>query len=81
MTKVVKKLLSFIIKNIIEHSKEVQIEEKKENGLIALELSVHSSDMGKVIGRGGKIISAIRNLLKIKAIRENKRFSLDLKED
>lgn len=76
-----KKLLSYIIKNIVQQPEAVKVsEEVGPSGLLILHLSVHSSDMGRVIGKEGKIIKAVRTLLKIKAIKENLRFSLDLKE-
>jgi predicted RNA-binding protein YlqC (UPF0109 family) len=77
----VKELLKFIITNIVKHPKSVKIEEtQQENNWLVLHLTVHSDDMGQVIGKEGKIIKAVRNILRIKAIKNNIRFSLDLKE-
>lgn len=77
-----KKLLEFIIKNIVQHPKAVKIEQQtKEGNLLILDLKVHKQDVGQVIGKQGKIIKAIRNILKIKAIKENTKFSLNLQED
>lgn len=76
-----KELLSFIVRNIVTHPRSVKIsQEKRQSGLLILQLQVHPTDMGQVIGRGGKIIKALRNILRVKAIKENLTFSLELKE-
>ena len=76
-----KKLLEFIIKSIVDNPKDVKISEtKNQSGILLLNLEVNQEDMGKVIGREGNIIKAIRNILRIKAIKENLQFSLELTE-
>ena len=76
-----KKLLEFIIKSIVDNPKDVKINEIKDlSGILLLNLEVNQEDMGKVIGREGNIIKAIRNVLRIKAVKENIRFSLELTE-
>jgi len=76
-----KKLLEFIIKSIVDHPKDVLISETKDpSGILLLNLKVNQEDMGKVIGKEGNIIKAIRNVLTIKAIKENIRFALELTE-
>jgi len=76
-----KDLLSYIVEHIVSHPEEVEIEEdESEEGFINLRLRVHPEDMGIVIGKGGNIIRAIRNLLRVKAIEENKRVNLELVE-
>ncbi len=76
-----KKLLEFIIKSIVDHPKDVLISETKDpSGILLLNLKVNQEDMGKVIGKEGNIIKAIRNVLRIKAIKENIRFALELTE-
>ena len=73
-----KNLLESIIKEIVDHPEKVVVEEVEDNGLISLKLSVAPEDMGKVIGKGGKIIKAIRNLMKIKAVKDQKRIMVNL---
>ena len=76
-----KKLLEFIIKSIVDNPKDVKISGIKDpSGILLLNLEVNQDDMGKVIGREGNIIKAIRNVLRIKAVKENIRFSLELTE-
>ena len=76
-----KNLLQYIIENIVQNPKAVTIEEEKApSGLVIFHLSVDPSDMGRIIGKEGKIIKAIRNVMKIRGLKENLRFSIDLKE-
>ena len=76
-----KKLLQFIVENIVKHPESVKVEEEMgENNWLILHLTVHPTDMGQVIGKEGKIIKALRNVARIKAIKNNLHFSLDLKE-
>jgi hypothetical protein len=76
-----KKLLQFIVENIVKNPKSVKIEqERRENNWLILHLTVHPTDMGQVIGKEGKIIKALRNVLRIKAIKNNIHFSLELRE-
>lgn len=73
-----KKLLEYILTSIVEEPEEVKIEESEENGVINYTISVAKDDMGKVIGKNGKIIKAIRNVAKIPAVKSNKRIYINL---
>ena len=76
-----KELLNYIISRIVSNPDDIQIEiEETEGGFINLRLQVHPEDMGIVIGKGGNIIRALRSVLKVKAIKENKRVNLELVE-
>ena len=78
-----KKLVEYIITSIVDHPKEVRIkeEESKEAGEgLFLTVSVHPEDIGRVIGKEGKIIKAIRRLSHILAIKKKKTFNLELLE-
>ena len=75
-----KELLIFIAKNLVEFPDEVSVTEvEKENGS-TLELRVAPSDMGRVIGRHGRVAREIRTLVKSVAIRENKWINVDIIE-
>lgn len=76
-----KEFLEFLVKNIVDHSEKIKITEEETEGTIYLKLSVAQEDMGKVIGKSGRIIKALRDLLKIKAIKENKLINLELLEN
>ena len=75
-----KKALEYIITQIVDESKEVEITEQEDNGMINFTISVAPSDMGKVIGKNGKVIRAIRNVVKISAIKQNKKINIALSE-
>jgi len=76
-----KKALEYILLSIVENPDKVKVEEKEEeNGIVNFTVKVAKEDMGKVIGKNGKIIRSIRNVLKIPAIKENKRINIELAE-
>ena len=75
-----KKLVELLVKNIVDQRKSVKISEESANSDHRIVLSVAEEDMGKVIGKNGRIIKAIRALLRIKAIKEGKRVYLELAE-
>lgn len=75
-----KDLLKHLIKSIVNNPDQVKINEEKEEGFVNLKLSVAQEDMGKVIGKRGKIIKAIRTLLKIPAIKQGARVNVELEE-
>lgn len=73
--------LNYIVANLVDSPKKINIEQKEENGVLMLTIHVASEDMGKIIGKEGKIIRAIRNIMKIPAIKENKRINIFLSEN
>ena len=76
-----KDLLTYITKQIVDKPEEVKIEQtEEEENLVLLNLTVAPEDMGKVIGKGGSIINAIRQILLVKAIKQGKRVALKLNE-
>ena len=75
-----KKLLEYIVTSTVDHPESVEIEEKATDEEISLKISVHPEDMGKVIGKGGKIIRAIRQLTHILATKRKRRFNIELVE-
>ncbi|GIW61788.1 MAG: UPF0109 protein [Patescibacteria group bacterium] len=76
-----KDTLSFIVKSIVDHPDSVSVEEREENGITILTVSVAKDDMGKVIGKEGKVIRSIRNIMKVKAMKHNKRITVTLAEN
>ena len=75
-----KELVEFLAKNIVSDPKSVKLVESTQDSQQIIRLSVASGDMGKIIGKSGRIIKSIRTLLKIKAIKEGKRVYLELAE-
>lgn len=75
-----KDLIEFIAKSLVEHPEDVQVTESGSGSRVRVELSVSKDDMGRVIGKGGKVANSIRTLLKVAAEREGKQATLDVME-
>ena len=75
-----KDTLLYIISSIVESPDKVLVTEAETDGVINFLVTVDKEDMGKVIGKNGKIIKAIRNVLKIPAIKNNKKIFISLTE-
>jgi predicted RNA-binding protein YlqC (UPF0109 family) len=73
-----KELIEYIAKSLVDHPEAVRVTEKTVDKGIVYELSVDPSDMGKVIGKQGRIAKAFRNVVSAAAIKENKRVMLDI---
>ena len=74
-----KELLEYLIKNIVDQQDDVQItEETDETGTIIFKVKVSPEDVGKVIGKKGKIINSVRNIVRIKAIKTNQRARVEV---
>ena len=72
-----KETLETIIKNIVENQEAVSINEKAEADRITFEVKVAESDMGRVIGRQGKIANSIRTVMKALGSRDRKKVSIE----
>ena len=75
-----KDLLEFLTKSIVDYPKDIVIEEKEEADLTDLTLQVNPEDIKIIIGKKGRTIKAIRELLKIRAIKEKKRINFNLNQ-
>ena len=75
-----KDLIEYIAKSLVEHPDKVQVSESGGGSRVRIELSVAKDDMGRVIGRGGKVANSIRTLLRVAAEREGKQATLDVIE-
>ena len=73
-----KGLLEVIAKSLVDNKDEVEVTEKETEKGLVLELKVAPSDMGKVIGKQGRIAKAIRSVVKAAASRENKQVSVEI---
>lgn len=72
-----KEILESIILNMVDNKEEVTITEKSDEKKITLEVKVAESDMGKVIGKQGKIAKAIRTVMKSLAAKDHKKVSIE----
>jgi len=76
-----KSLLEFILNHIVDHPEDVLVEESEDEQGFTYTITVNPEDMGKVIGKNGRIIQSIRNLAKVRAVKENIRAYITLAED
>jgi predicted RNA-binding protein YlqC (UPF0109 family) len=75
----VKELLEYLARGLVEHPDAVQVTEVQEDdGTVVLELSVDQGDYGTIIGRGGRTASALRTVIKVAAVKDQRRVFLDI---
>ena len=73
-----KELLEYIAKSLVDCPDDVYVTESESERALVLELHVNESDMGKVIGKQGRIAKAIRTVVKAAASHENKKVTVDI---
>lgn len=75
-----KELIEYIAKALVDHPEEVHVEEITGARSVIFELRVASSDMGRVIGKRGRVANAMRSLLRVASIESGKRAILEIVE-
>ena len=75
-----KELIEYIAKSLVEHPDEVVVQESGSGSRVRLELKVNADDMGRVIGRSGRVANSIRTLLRLAAERTGRQATLDVLE-
>ena len=73
-----KELLTYIAQNLVDHPDEVQVTEREADGETVFEVRVAEGDMGKIIGRQGRIVKEIRVLMRAVAQRHGKTVSVEI---
>ena len=73
-----KELLTYIVQNLVEKPDEVSVTEREANGETVFEVRVADGDMGKVIGRQGRIAKEIRTVIRSYAQRTGQKVSVDI---
>ena len=73
-----KELVEYIVKGLVDHPDQVVVTEIKRGQSTILELHVAPDDMGRVIGKGGRVANAIRALLRVMAANEGGRVTLEI---
>ncbi len=73
-----KELLLYVAKQLVDHPDAVTVTEREDSQSTVLELRVAPEDMGKVIGRQGRIAKEIRTVIKTVAQRDGKRVTVDI---
>ncbi len=76
-----REMVEYIVKQIVDSPEEVKVQEIKAEKVILLEISVAKDDMGKVIGKGGRVANAIRVLVGAAAAKLKKRVMVEILED
>ena len=75
-----KALVEYIVRSLVNDPTEVEVREVHRGNTVVIELQVAQEDMGRVIGKKGRVANAIRTLLQIAAAREGKRVRLEVVE-
>ena len=75
-----KELIEYVVTTLVDHPDDLRISEIEGERTVVFELRCHPDDVGKVIGKSGKTVGAIRTLLSTVAARQNKRAMLEVVE-
>ena len=75
-----KDLIEYIARSLVDNPMEVQVRQDRMGSKTRLELRVAKEDMGRVIGKSGRVANAMRILLRVSAAREGKQVTLDVIE-
>ena len=73
-----KDLVEYIVKSLVDSPEYVEVNETSGSSVIILEISVGSSDIGKVIGKEGRIANAIRTIVKAAAAKSDKKVTVEI---
>lgn len=73
-----KDLVEFVVKNLVDYPDAVEVTEEEESSMVLLEITVNPDDMGRLIGKRGRVINAIRTLTQVQATRDGKRISVEV---
>ena len=73
-----KELLEFIAKSLVEDASAVSVEVVETDDVMTLKLHVAEGDMGKVIGKQGRIAKAIRTIVKASSVHSDKKYVVDI---
>ena len=71
-------MLKFLVKELVSNPDQIEVNSREEGNTTILELKVAQEDMGKVIGRQGKIAKSIRTLMKAYGAKNNKKINVDI---
>lgn len=75
-----KELVEYLTKSLVDQPDAVVVEEKERGrGIVDLRLSVAPGDMGRVIGRSGRVANAIRNMARVAAAKQGKKVNLEIR--
>ena len=75
-----REMLLFLTQSLVEDRDAVQVEELEEDGDLVYEITVNEDDLGRVIGKGGRVANALRTVAKAAAVREGRRVLVDMED-
>lgn len=73
-----KELLEFLARSLVDNPDEVRVEETETDDMVVLRLSVAKDDVGKVIGKQGRIARALRTVVKASAVKDGKQATVEI---
>ncbi len=73
-----KEIVEIIARSLVDNPDQVVVKEKQDESIVLFELHVADEDMGKVIGKSGRIAKALRTVVKAAATRENKKVNVEI---
>jgi uncharacterized protein len=73
-----KELVEYMASSLVDDPSQVQVREIRSTGSVVIELHVARDDMGRVIGKNGRVANAMRTLLKVAAVKKGKRATLEI---
>jgi len=76
-----KNLLEYILIHLVDYPEDVVIEAHEEEELLVYTIKVNPEDIGRVIGKKGSVINAIRNIVRVRAIKENARVRIEVETE
>jgi hypothetical protein len=74
----VKELLEFLARSLVDHPEQVRVEETESGDQVLLRLTVAKEDVGKVIGKQGRIARALRTVVKASAVKDGKQATVEI---
>lgn len=78
MASMMAEMVEYLAKALVDHPEEVRVTETGDRDHVKIRLDVSEDDWGKVIGKGGRIASSIRAMVKVAAVREDVRVNLEI---
>ena len=73
-------LIKYVVSTFADHPDEISYDITEENNTVNVVITLLPDDMGKVIGRQGKIAKALRTLVRAGSVKENKKYNVEIKE-
>jgi predicted RNA-binding protein YlqC (UPF0109 family) len=75
-----KELLEYLARSLVTQPEQVRVEEQQRGQRVHLSLSVSKKDMGRIIGKNGRVVQAMRTLLRVAAEQEGKQVTFEIPE-